>query len=998
MVTNTRNSRSSFPAPRNAPGAVNGIFATGANAGVVSGSYLDSVSAEKKSRILELAKELRGYKGASKPQRPASASAARSGSGRAASSSSQLLPDHLQGGSKNDSKDSVHSVSSFLENVDAAETVTEIERQLAAANARIIEQEEQILALLEAKRQDTAKAHQDVQKLQNKIESLASEKRSLELRMDEVGRDRSVLERQQEKQRKQLKIECGHAEELRGLVVEMLDQAEFWKSRGAGDKWRPRLEKLVRDVTAAPDGQLVDQTDLLNPEQRNRRASFSGGQVVVDAAGDQHLEFATPEGGTHTVVVPGGSGAAPWNRPQWTDSVVFGERAAMKKKHELEIQKLQNQVEKLQKEKLQMQKSATASSKCFGGGDSATAGGVGATKQVAHDRKMLMDLCRKVKIMQDQNAQLRGKIEKDTVYIKRLEKRLLGQPGSTSLVGGGAGVPLTSARSAPHPHDGSRPVTPGGRSRSSMNYRGNFHHNGAGAINQHDHANTSLTGADGGSSSSSFNIGVHRIGQRQRPASAHQVGPSSSPYAVSSNPAARSSTGSRPSSHYGAPESWQHSRASGTAGASGTNFAGSRTFQTALDGALSQSQHTAPSYSFSPQRVLGGVITGEENEASISSEMAAVHGSVGATLNAAAQIMSPVESLKESTILSEAPAEGNKGEKQDDVHGPDQEVDHRFAVEQEASSADFAADLGVEPFSEATIAPDAPFLDQSNTKSNLQVDISTTSGGVELIRVDLSAPAGKNSASSISSSAARTRRQAQAPPVVNSSSSQSYHQGALGNVLNVDEQFDTTISPVMQKEELELLPSEEDGAASSTALLTSGRITPGRRRFRVTPKLGSSGPESTKSEEQVAASSSTNVGRLQQPIISANYRKAQYPSINSKSSSSPEDVLASLMTGPTPSTRRNLISNKPVPVRPAPSRASSTAMNAKPRSARSDPHRHEEDDGLLGAGVPGIGKKDDEADEDFDLSMLEKFTTDCASSLLQSSPGAGSRPGPAGGP
>ena len=47
--------------------------------------------------------------------------------------------------------------------------IPRLERQIAAAHRKVAEQEEQILALLEAKRQDTEKAAGDVQVLQQKV-------------------------------------------------------------------------------------------------------------------------------------------------------------------------------------------------------------------------------------------------------------------------------------------------------------------------------------------------------------------------------------------------------------------------------------------------------------------------------------------------------------------------------------------------------------------------------------------------------------------------------------------------------------------------------------------------------------------------------------------------------------------------------------------------------------------------------------------------------------
>ena len=97
---------------------------------------------------------------------------------------------------------------------------------MTSARARQVEQEEQILALLEAKRQDGLRAQEDVQVLQKKIEDLSSQRQTDILMKDEVEREKERVQRVSLKQRKQLKIEAGHGEELRGLVVEMLGQAE----------------------------------------------------------------------------------------------------------------------------------------------------------------------------------------------------------------------------------------------------------------------------------------------------------------------------------------------------------------------------------------------------------------------------------------------------------------------------------------------------------------------------------------------------------------------------------------------------------------------------------------------------------------------------------------------------------------------------------------------------------------------------------------------------
>ena len=58
-----------------------------------------------------------------------------------------------------------------------------------------------------------------------------------------------------EKHRKQLEISDTHGEELRLLVVEMLEQAEFWKQK-AGDTaiWRTRLKKLLIDKSTHGGG------------------------------------------------------------------------------------------------------------------------------------------------------------------------------------------------------------------------------------------------------------------------------------------------------------------------------------------------------------------------------------------------------------------------------------------------------------------------------------------------------------------------------------------------------------------------------------------------------------------------------------------------------------------------------------------------------------------------------------------------------------------------
>eukprot|EP00392_Amoebophrya_sp_AT5.2_P009250 g9278.t1 len=362
---------------------------------VPGGSYLDSIPHGKKQRIMELAREIRTYSdqgtGAFKLSGTGSGGLAHPGLltiGGSSSSSSARADRVKPGGSSSaeaaaGGQSTAPDVPAFLSSLEADETINKLERQLAAANARVIEQEEQVLALLEAKRQDAVTNESHVKQLQEKLHLMTKNNRQMGLEMDSAVREQEQARKAQEKHRRQLRIEWGHGEELRGLMVEMLEQAEFWKARaGDGALWKRRLEKVLKGISESgaagrrgggsgpavenslldDDVEPIDAADLLVEEGREFDL---GGQVAANAGATQLMRTSTTQG-----AFGGGSRERPGD-------------TAVRKKYEAEIQRLQNQVEKLQKQEKQRQ-----AAKLQGGNPSANP---------EANSKTLLDLCRKIK-------------------------------------------------------------------------------------------------------------------------------------------------------------------------------------------------------------------------------------------------------------------------------------------------------------------------------------------------------------------------------------------------------------------------------------------------------------------------------------------------------------------------------------------------------------------------------------------------------------------------
>eukprot|EP00397_Hematodinium_sp_SG-2012_P023090 GEMP01023969.1.p1 GENE.GEMP01023969.1~~GEMP01023969.1.p1 ORF type:complete len:511 (+),score=123.03 GEMP01023969.1:216-1748(+) len=274
---------------------------------------------------------------------------------------------------------------SFVDKVDAQQRIAELELQLAQKVARSAHADETLREVMEYHSDKSKKNEGVILALQEKICEILESKRTLERQLNgaliatEESRGSCITETSKSKSVEE------HSTQLRALVVEMLDEAEFWKQQACGAQWRRRLESLVAEEPVMPRS---------------------------------------------------------WQQPTWMDSIWGGERSVLRRHYENQITKLQRHIDKLYQQQQDQHQPQTSlggsSSSCRGRTSSLShrrgsrSGVLNAQPSQSDLQRNMEQLCRKVKYLQETNKRLETALEERNAYCCILEERLLEKPKRTS--------------------------------------------------------------------------------------------------------------------------------------------------------------------------------------------------------------------------------------------------------------------------------------------------------------------------------------------------------------------------------------------------------------------------------------------------------------------------------------------------------------------------------------------------------------------------------------